>query len=66
MATRLQRGWINQPSTLQPLHHRHGTRVLIDLHDDGFATVYFISGPVVSARVPNSALSLGWPNQEEN
>lgn len=57
----IERMWINQPSTLQPLHHLHGTLVLAE--QDTFQThkVYFLSGAVISQQVPNTALSKGWP-----
>ena len=56
-----RRMWVNQPSTSQPCHCRHGERVLA-VHDyGGVARVYLLSGDVVSMQMPWSALSLGWP-----
>ncbi|NCC36205.1 MAG: hypothetical protein EOM24_29965 [Chloroflexia bacterium] len=53
----MKRMWINQPSTNQPLHHLHGTRVLWD----GNRTIYFVEGDVISQGVPDlSVLSPGW------
>lgn len=56
----LARMWINQPSTLQPLHSLHGTNVLAHPDTDACYRVYFLSGDVVSQQVPREALSLGW------
>lgn len=61
---KIERMWINQPSTLQPLHELHGTRVLavIDPADKFTHDVYFAdNGPTVSMRVSALALSRGWP-----
>jgi hypothetical protein len=56
----LKRMWIDQPSTLQPLHSLHGTNVLAQPETDKVMRVYFLSGDVISQRVPNEALSPGW------
>lgn len=57
----MKRMWINQPSTTQPLHSLHGTLVLAAKETDDIQRVYFLSGEVVSQRVPVSTLSDGWP-----
>jgi hypothetical protein len=59
----MKRMWINQPSTLQPLHSLHGTCVLAAPTSDSFeaTTVYFLSGDVVSMAAPKLSLSDGWP-----
>lgn len=57
----LQRMWINQPSTLQPYHKFHGTKVLADLNDEQFKRVYFLSGDVISMQCDRFYLSTGWP-----
>lgn len=57
----LQRMWINQPSTLQPLHHLHGTLVLATAESDTVMKVFFLSGDTISQQVPRLALSGGWP-----
>jgi len=56
----LKRMWIDQPSTLQPLHSLHGTNVLAQPDTDKVMRVYFLSGDVISQQVPNEALSPGW------
>lgn len=56
----IQRMWINQPSTLQPLHDYHGINVLAQEEMSGSFTVYFLSGPIISMRVPRNAISYGW------
>lgn len=58
--SRLKRMWINQPSTLQPLHHLHGTNVLAHIEEGVGTTIYFLSGEVVSMMVRNNVLSKGW------
>lgn len=61
MSTNLPfRAWINQPSTLQPLHRLHGTNVLaVEEYTDTYR-VYFLSGETISQHVPATALSRGW------
>lgn len=54
------RMWINQPSTLQPLHKLDRTNVLAVEDGDRVMRVYFLSGPIVSQQVPRNALSPGW------
>ena len=49
------RMWVNQPSTLQPLHHLHGVNVLAV-----GTTIYFLKGATISAEVPPNCLSKGW------
>lgn len=51
----MTRMWINQPSTLQPLHHLHGTNVLAQ-----GTRVWFLAGDVISMEVPPNVLSKGW------
>lgn len=57
-----QRMWINQPSTQQPLHQLHGVRVLAISDGHDYSRIYFLEGEVLSARVPSSYLSSGWPS----
>lgn len=57
----IQRMWINQPSTLQPHHGRHGVRVLAEPDTPLTYKVYFLSGQVISQQMPKTALSPGWP-----
>lgn len=61
MKPQLERKWINQPSTLQPMHEQHGTLVLVMQEDKGMSTIYFLSGPSISTYVSTSYLSNGWP-----
>ena len=56
----LRRMWINQPSTLQPHHKLHGANVLAQPEQDGFARVWFTSGPTISMEISVLALSEGW------
>lgn len=64
MSAGLFRGWINQPSTLQPLHHMHGTNVLAGPDTPATLRVYPVSGPVVSLQVPRQCVSRGWLEAE--
>lgn len=58
----LARMWINQPSTLQPLHKMNGVNVLACPKRKGLATrrVYFLRGDIISQEVPSVILSEGW------
>lgn len=52
------RCWINQPSTLQPLHHMHGVRGLcVSVYSPGTVTFYPFEGSVASMVVPSICLS---------
>lgn len=55
------RAWINQPSTLQPLHNLHGVKVLACEDTPKTYRVYFLSGPIHSQQVLKNELSNGWP-----
>lgn len=59
------RAWINQPSTLQPLHRLHGTRVLAVAEYDDIYRVYFLSGDTISQQVPAACLSIGWGPEQK-
>ena len=54
------RMWVNQPSTLQPLHDLHGARVLTIPEREGFRRIYFLAGPVISQEASALCLSEGW------
>ncbi len=58
--SRPYRAWINQPSTLQPLHHFHGSRV-IAYDEGGVTTIYFLEGKTISQVANPLSLSPGWP-----
>ena len=60
-STAMKRMWINQPSTLQPLHQLHAVRVLAGPDTDTCARAYFVSGDTISMQSPHNALSEGWP-----
>lgn len=68
----LRRRWVNQPSTLQPLHALHGRNVVADYTDHVHGepvTVYLIAQdafslpdyPIASAEIPDMFLAVGWP-----
>lgn len=57
----MKRMWIDQPSSLQPLHHLHGINVIsMPFDHNGFTYIYFLSGDVVSMRAHRLWLSAGW------
>jgi hypothetical protein len=51
--------WIDQPSTLQPLHKYHGTNVLAIPEGNDYR-IYFLSGDTISMQASRNWLSLGW------
>lgn len=51
------RGWINQPSTLQPLHDKHGLRCIVVPDTNGMATIWFTEGATLSMRVDPVCIS---------
>jgi hypothetical protein len=55
------RAWINQPSTLQPLHKLHGTRCIVVEQYFDSVRVCFTNGDIVAMDVPTLCLSKGWP-----
>lgn len=60
-----KRKWVNQPSTLQPLHHLNGTNVLAVHEYDDTWSIFFLSGDIVSQQCSGAALSDGWLRKEE-
>lgn len=60
MTTALKRMWINQPSTLQPLHKLHGTNVLARHEYGDTWQIFFLSGDVISKQASKLCLSEGW------
>ena len=60
----LKRYWIDQPSTLQPLHHMNGTNVIVDDSElqNVTCTVAPVSGDTITMQVPRIVLSKGWTN----
>lgn len=42
------RAWINQPGTLQPLHHLHGRRCIAIYDRPGNVRLWFTEGDVYS------------------
>jgi len=57
-----RRMWVNQPSSHQPHHAHHGTRVLALAEDPTTMRVYFLEGPVISMQMGRESLSEGWPS----
>lgn len=61
----MYRARIDQPSTLQPLHHMHGIKVIVDPNSvkgngGNVVTVALLEGPVTTMVVPLLSLSEGW------
>lgn len=61
----LERMWINQPSTLQPLRHLHGTNVLALKSEGSTSRVWFTSGDIISIEIPTNTLSKGWKHDKD-
>ena len=61
MTTNLKRMWINQPSSKQPFHELHGSRVLVVHDSSSTARIFFVDGAVESQDIDPLALSDGWP-----
>ena len=63
-----QRMWVNQPSTLQPFHHRHGKKGLAAKTAKRDQAIVFIvhddSSTSEPLAMPALCLSHGWPNGE--
>ncbi len=59
------RCWINQPSTLQVCHDRHGENVLAMDDGNNMARVYALKGAGISQRIPQNCLSPGWLNNKD-
>lgn len=53
----IYRAFINQPSTLQPLHDRHGQHCIVNDLDDNCVDIYFTEGDVHSMRVSRQCIS---------
>ena len=69
MSDKLERMWIDQPSTHQPLHAMHGVDVLVNtegLNEFGSVRAYPTSGSVISLVVDITALSKGWRDRQED
>lgn len=60
-APTIHRMFVNQPSTLQPHHALHGTRVRAHRETEAVCRVYFLAGPIISQQLPSLSLSMGWP-----
>lgn len=60
-----KRKWVNQPSTLQPLHHLHGTNVLAVHEYDDTWSIFFLSGETASQQCSGLCLSNGWVEGEQ-
>ena len=56
-AIEIYRAWINQPSTLQPLHKLHGKRCIV--HDTGehSVTLYFTERAIHSTTAFRQCIS---------
>lgn len=58
-----QRAWINQPSTLQPLHARHGEKVLVVWEYDDTFNAFLLQGPTISEQMLGIWLTAGWRDE---
>lgn len=55
--TRTYRAWINQPSTLQPLHNFHGQYCIVEDTGENTVRVWFTHGPIHSMQIPRMCIS---------
>lgn len=55
-----RRMWVNQPSTLQPLHAWHGLNVIAVPDFGGGHRCYPLAGDVISFHAPKGCMSEGW------
>ena len=55
----IYRAWVNQPSTLQPLHDRHGEFCIVNDKDPSAndVDIYFTTGDVHSMSVSRLCIS---------
>jgi hypothetical protein len=57
MSAKIYRAWINQPSTLQPLHALHGVTCIVHDRGDPSVTLYFTEGAVHSMEAFRTCIS---------
>lgn len=50
MKPQIYRAWINQPSSLQPLHRLHGVTCIVEDYGDRSVRLYFTEGAVHSSE----------------
>jgi hypothetical protein len=53
----LYRAWVNQPSTLQPLHGRHGQRCIVADTGERSVTLLFTEGDTHSMQALRECIS---------
>ena len=64
MGEDIRRVWVNQPSTLQPMHRWNGMNMLATSYNDYCDVVYFLEGDSISMVMPKACLSDGWLKKE--
>lgn len=57
MTQQIYRAWINQPSTLQPLHALHGQCCIVEDHGDESVRLWFTQGTVHSMEALRNCVS---------
>jgi len=50
------RAWINQPSTLQPLHFLHGKNCIVQDIGDDTVILFFTEGAIHSMQAPRQCI----------
>ena len=53
----IYRAWINQPSTLQSLHHLHGVKCIVEDNGGSSVRLYFTEGAVHSMEALKLCIS---------
>lgn len=62
----LGRAWVNQPSTLQPMHHYHKKNcIVVDEGIDNYYRLYFTEGAIHSLIAPKESVSFYATGKEE-
>jgi hypothetical protein len=54
---KLYRAWVNQPSTLQPLHKLHGKYCIVHDTGENSVTLYFTEGDLHSTTALRQCIS---------
>lgn len=53
----IYRAWVNQPSTLQPLHSMHGMKCIVNDTGEKSVTLYFTEGDLHSTTAFRETIS---------
>lgn len=54
---KIYRAWVNQPSTLQPLHHLHGKHCIAQDSQELTVRLWFTEGDTHSMQAPRECIN---------